>query len=75
MLRRQSAIANEEWQDLSRRELAEASERERMSSISRFYSWRELQKLLHPRAPAQHSPQLFTDIPDSVVVSGNEGAD
>ncbi len=45
-----------------------------MSAINRFYTGRELQKLLHPRAPAPHSPQLFTDIPDTVVVSGDEGA-
>ena len=74
MLRRQSAITTEEWHDLRRRELAEAAERERLSAINRFYTGRELQKLLHPRAPAPHSPQLFTDIPDTVVVSGDEGA-
>ena len=74
MLRRQSAITNEEWQDLRRRELAETAERERMSAISRFYTGRELQRLLHPRAPAPHSPQLFTEIPDSVVISGHERA-
>ncbi len=34
----------------------------------------ELQKLLHPRAPAQHSPQLFTAIPDSIVATGDRWA-
>ena len=74
MLRRQSAVTNEEWQDLRRKELAEAAKRERLGAIARFYTGRELQKLLHPRAPAQHSPQLFTAIPDSVVATGDSGA-
>ena len=56
MLRRQSALTNEAWQDLRRKELAEAVEQERLSAINRFYTGRELQKLLHPRAPAPHSP-------------------
>ena len=68
MLRRQSAITTEEWHDLRRRELAEAAERERSSAINRFYTGRELQKLLHPRVPALRSPQLFTDIPDIVTL-------
>ena len=31
----------------------------------------ELQKLLQRRAPAQHTPQLFTAIPDSIVATGD----
>jgi len=65
MLRRQSALTNEEWQDLRRRELAAAAEQERLRAIDRFYTGRELQKLLHPRVPAPHSPQLYTDIPNT----------
>jgi hypothetical protein len=74
MLRHQSAVTNEEWQDLRRKELAEAAEHERLGAISRFYTGRELHKLLHPKAPAQHSPQLFTAIQDSVVATGDRGA-
>ena len=71
MLRHQSAMATEEWHRLRRRELTEAAERDRMGAISRFYTGRELQRLLHPRAPAPHSPLLYTDIPDTVTVAGN----
>ncbi len=71
LLRRQSATVTEEWHCLRRRELTEAAERERMGAISRFYTGRELQRLLHPRAPAPHSPLLYTDIPDTVMVTGS----
>ena len=74
LLRRQSAAATDEWHCLRRRELTEAADRERLDAISRFYTGRELQRLLHPRAPAQHSPALFTDIPDMVTVTGNSDA-
>jgi hypothetical protein len=71
MLRRQSAETVEAWQLLRRKELAQAMERERLNSISRFYTGRELQKLLHPRTPAPHSPQLYTNIPGTIVVTGD----
>ena len=71
MLRQQSATVTEEWHCLRRRELTEAAERDRMGAISRFYTGRELQRLLHPKAPAPHSPLLYTDIPDTVMVAGN----
>ena len=71
MLRQQSAMVAEEWHLLRRRELTEAAERDRVGAISRFYTGRELQRLLHPRAPAPHSPLLYTDIPDTVTVVGN----
>jgi hypothetical protein len=71
MLRRQSAETVEAWQLLRRKELAQAVERERLNSISRFYTGRELQKLLHPRTPAPHSPQLYTNIPGTIVVTGD----
>ncbi len=63
----------EAWQLLRRKELAQAVERERLNSISRFYTGRELQKLLHPRTPVPHSPQLYTNIPGTiqVVVTGD----
>ena len=61
----------EAWQLLRRKELAQAVERERLNSISRFYTGRELQKLLHPRTPAPHSPQLYTNIPGTIVVTGD----
>ncbi len=38
-----------------------------MAAINRYSSSRELQRLLHPRAPAQHSPALYTDIPDTDI--------
>jgi hypothetical protein len=57
MLRQQAAETVEAWQLLRRKELAQALEKERMNSISRFYTGRELHKLLHPRMPAPHSPQ------------------
>ena len=65
MLRRQSASTSDEWHQLRRSELTAAADRERLDAISRFYTGRELQRLLHPKAPAQHSPALYTDIPDS----------
>jgi len=71
MLRCQSAETVEAWQLLRRKELAQAVERERLNSISRFYTGRELQKLLHPRTPAPHSPQLYTNIPGTIVVTGD----
>jgi ribonuclease HI len=71
MLRRESAMMTEEWHCLRRRELTEVAERDRLSAISRFYTGRELQRLLHPTAPAPHSPLLYTDIPDTVWVAGN----
>ncbi len=54
MLRQQSATVTEEWHCLRRRELTEAAERDRMGAISRFYTGRELQRLLHQKAPAPH---------------------
>ncbi len=51
----------------------EAAELERMGAISRFYTGRELQRLLRPRAPAPHSPLLYTNIPDTVTVTGSGG--
>jgi len=71
MLRRESALVTEEWHCLRRRELTEAAERDRIGAISRFYTGRELQRLLHPTAPAPHSPLLYTDIPDTVLLAGN----
>jgi hypothetical protein len=38
LLRCQSSVANEEWQDLRRKELAEAAERERLGATTRFYT-------------------------------------
>ena len=73
MLRRQAAETVEAWQLLRRKELDQALERERLNSISRFYTGRELQKLLHPRTPAPHSPQLYTNIPGTIVVTGDAG--
>jgi hypothetical protein len=61
----------EEWHFLCRKELTVAAERDRVGAISRFYIGRELQRLLHPRAPAPLSPLLYTDIPDTVTVAGN----
>ncbi len=66
MLRRQSANTADEWQQLRRSEL---TDRERL-----IYSGRELQRLLHPKAPAQHSPLLYTAIPNTVTVTGDNGA-
>jgi ribonuclease HI len=74
MLRRQSATTTDDWHQLRRSELTAAADRERLNAISRFYSGRELQRLLHPRAPAPHSPALYTDIPDTVVVTGDSNA-
>ncbi len=71
MLRRESAMMTEEWHCLRRRELTKAAERDRIGAISRFYTGRKLQRLLHPTAPAPHSPLLYTDIPDTVLVAGN----
>ena len=50
MLRRESAMMTEEWHCLRRRELTEVAERDGLSAISRFYTGRELQRLLHPTA-------------------------
>jgi hypothetical protein len=69
MLRSQSAETVEAWQPLRRKELAQAVERERLNSISRFYTGRELQKLLHSRTPAPQSPQLYSNIPGTIVVT------
>jgi hypothetical protein len=74
MLRRQSASATDEWHQLRKIELHAAAERARLNAITRFYSGRELQRLLHPRAPTQHSPALFTDTLDMVTVTGNSDA-
>ena len=74
MLRRQSAITTDEWHQLQRSEFTAAVDRERLAAIGRFYSGRELQRLLHPRAPAPHSPALYTDIPDTVQVTGDSSA-
>ena len=74
MLRRQSAITTDAWHQLRRSELTVAVDRERLAAINRFYSGRELQRLLHPRAPAPHSPALYTDIPDTVTVTGDSSA-
>jgi ribonuclease HI len=74
MLRRQSASATDEWHQLRKIELHAAAERARLNAITRFYSGRELQRLLHPKAPAQHSPAIYTDIPDKIQVTGDSGA-
>ena len=71
MLRRQAAETVEAWQLLHRKKLAQPLGREVLNSTSRFYSGRELQKLLHPRTPAPHSPQLYTTIPGIIVVTGD----
>ena len=70
-LRRQSTSATDEWHQLRRRELQAAAERARRVAVSRFYTGRELQQLLHPKAPAQYSPALFTNIPDKIQVTGD----
>ena len=69
MLRSQSAAILEEWQQLRRTELTEAAERDRLGAISRFYTGGELRRLLHPRAPAPHSPLLQTKLPDTLRVT------
>ena len=71
MLQSQSAAILEEWQQLRRTELTEAAERDRQGAISRFYTGGELQRLLHPRAPAPHSPLLQTSLPDTLRVTGD----
>ena len=71
MLRSQTAVILEEWQQLRRTELTEAAERDRQGAISRFYTGGELQRLLHPRAPAPHSPLLQTSLPDTLRVTGD----
>ena len=70
MLRTQSAVIVEDWQQLRRKELTEAAERERQGAIGRFYTGGELRRLLHPRAPAPHSPLLQTTLPDTLKVTG-----
>ncbi len=57
-----------------RRELAVAANRGRLDAISLFYTGNELWRLLHPRPPAPNSPALYTDIPDSVSVTGDSSA-
>jgi hypothetical protein len=74
LLRLQSATTADEWQQLRRCELTVAANRGRLDAISRFYTGNELQRLLHPRPPPPHSPALYTDIPDSVTVTGDSGA-
>ena len=64
-------MVTEEWRCLRRRELTEAAERDRVGAINRFYTGRELQRLLHPRAPATYLPLLYTDIQDTVLVASN----
>jgi RNase P subunit RPR2 len=71
MLRTQSAVIVEDWQQLRRKELTEAAERERQGAIGRFYTGGELRRLLHPRAPAPHSPLLQTTLPDTLKVTGD----
>ena len=56
---------------LRKGELQIAAERARRDAVTRFYTGRELQHLLHPRAPAPHSPALYTNIPDTVQVTGD----
>jgi hypothetical protein len=69
-LRQQSYSINEELQLIRRSELTAAAERSRQDAVSRFYTGRELQKLLHPSPPSLHTPMLKTAIPDSVQVRG-----
>ncbi len=59
---------SDDWHQLRKSHLAAAARR---NAINRFYSGSELQRLLHPRAPAQHSLALYTDIPDTIIVTGN----
>jgi hypothetical protein len=58
LLRRQSASTMEEGQQLRRSELSAAADRARLDAINRFYGGKELQRLLHPKPPAPHSPLL-----------------
>ena len=74
LLRRQSASVTDEWHRCRRAELQAAAERARRDAVSLFYTSRELQQLLHPRAPAQHSPALYTNIPDELRVTGDDRA-
>ena len=74
MLRRQSSSVTDEWHHLRQAELQAAAERARRDAVSRFYTGRELQHLLHPNPPAQHSPALYTNIPDKVQVTGDRRA-
>ena len=46
-------------------------DRERLNSISRYYTGRELQKILHPHTLAPHSSQLYTSMPGTIVVTGD----
>jgi hypothetical protein len=74
MLLRQSASTTDDWHQLRKSKLAAADEHARRNAITRFYSGRELQLMLHSRARAQHSPVMYTDIPDTITVKGNNAA-
>ena len=67
-------MTKEDWQKLQQSELALEADRDRRRAVSRFYSGRALQKLLHPKPPAPHSPALYTDIPNCVTMTGDSGA-
>ena len=72
MLRSQTAVKLEKWQQRRRTDLTEAAECDWPGAINSFYTGRELRRLLHPRAPAPHSPLLLTTLLDTLRVTGDK---
>jgi hypothetical protein len=71
MLQKQSASTTDEWHQLQRSKRSAVVNSARLDTVSMFYSSKELQWLLHPRAPALHSAALYTDIQGTITVTGD----
>ena len=69
-LRQLSASITDQVAALRQSELSAAAKRRRQEAIDRFWSGRELRKLLHPATLALHTPALRTSIPNSFVATG-----
>ena len=69
-LRQKIHTLTEQLQELRKDELTREMARARNEAISRFWTNGELRRLIHPRPPGLHTPQIRTAYPDAVVISG-----
>ena len=68
-LRHLSAESIEELEELRKLEIRFAAENQRSEAIDRFFAGGELRRILRPRPPQLHTPQLIASQPSIVFVT------
>ena len=71
-LRQMSHSLTEQLQDIRKDDLTRELAQARNTAIGRFWTGGELRRILHGRDLGPHTPQLTTDYPDTVLISGTE---